>query len=101
MIWRLVQLKFQPDRVDEFLAIWQEVHTTIRRQPGCLSLMLLRDTSDPAAFATWSCWTDRRALQIYRRSNFFGEFWPQVKTLLREPAQAVSYEQIEEITAPQ
>lgn len=91
MIVRLVRLKLHPDHVAEFLAFYAQSRETIRHQPGCLNLSLLQETGDPAAFATWSCWESGRDLQRYRRSEFFRGFWPRVKSLLREPADAVSY----------
>ncbi|ABX06011.1 MAG TPA: antibiotic biosynthesis monooxygenase [Herpetosiphon sp.] len=92
MVVRLVRLKFAPEHVAEFLAFYAECEPTIRHQEGCLALSLLRETGDPTAFATWSTWESGRDLQRYRRSEFFRGFWPRVKSLLREPADAVSYD---------
>ncbi len=94
MIVRLVRLKFAPEDVQTFLDFYARSEEAIRRQEGCLSLSLLRETGDPAAFATWSTWRSSRDLQRYRRSSFFRDFWPTVKALLREPADAVSYDEI-------
>ena len=92
MIVRLVQLKFQSEKIEEFLAFYEQSHQTIRNQPGCLSLSLLHETGDPSAFATWSTWDSGRSLLLYRRSAFFRGFWPQLKAMLREPAFAVTFE---------
>lgn len=92
MIVRLVRLKFAPEHVEGFLEFFARSEQAIRHQEGCLSLSLLRETGDPAAFATWSTWRSGRDLQRYRRSDFFRSFWPTVKSLLREPAEAVSYD---------
>ncbi len=94
MIVRLVRLKFQPEHVDAFLEFYSQSEPSIRAQPGCLSLALVRETGDPTAFATWSAWRSGRDLQAYRRSEFFRSFWPAVKAKLREPADAVSFEQV-------
>lgn len=94
MIVRLVRLKFPPEHVATFLEFYAQSEPSIRAQPGCLSLALVRETGDPDAFATWSAWRSGRDLQAYRRSDFFRSFWPTVKSLLREPADAVSFEQL-------
>jgi (4S)-4-hydroxy-5-phosphonooxypentane-2,3-dione isomerase len=102
MIWRLVHLKFHPERVSDFLALFQAASERIRELPGCLSLVLFQDQQDPTAFATWSGWREASDLQDYKRSPIFAEFWPQVKALLREPALAISYTEVEvdEVPSP-
>ena len=92
MIVRLVRLKFAPEHVEAFLDFYARSEPAIRGQAGCLALSLLRETGDEAAFATWSTWRSGRDLQRYRRSPFFCDFWPAVKAMLREPAEAMSYE---------
>ena len=92
MIVRLVRLKFAPENVEEFLEFYARSEPAIRAQEGCLALSLLRETGDPGSFATWSTWQSGRDLQRYRRSEFFRGFWPTVKALLREPAEAASFE---------
>ena len=94
MIVRLVRLKFAPEHVQTFLDFYARSAEAIRGQEGCLSLSLLQETGDPTAFATWSTWRSGRDLQRYRRSDFFRDFWPVVKALLREPADAVSYDEL-------
>ncbi len=94
-VTRLVRIYFQPDKVDEFLAFYQQLRPQIARQPGCISVQLLRQANDPAAFATWSVWESQAALDAYRTSEFFRSFWPQVKTWFRQPAEAVSFDPVE------
>ena len=94
MIVRLVRLKFKPEHIEEFLAFYEQSRETIRHQQGCLTLSMLRETNDEAAFCTWSTWRSGRDLQQYRRSEFFRDFWPRVRAMLREPAEAVSYEHL-------
>ena len=91
MLTRLVCMRFQPDKVDEFLRLYAAARATIAAQPGCCGVLLLREAEDPAAFATWSQWTDAAALEAYRTSVFFRGFWPEVKALFRTPAEAASF----------
>lgn len=92
MLARLVRLYLQPGQVEAFLALYAEARPHIEAQPGCLGVQLARQQDDPAAFATWSLWTDAAALERYRRSAFFRAFWPRVRALFRRPAEAVSFE---------
>lgn len=92
MLARLVRMRFQPDKVDQFLALYAAAHPAIRTQPGCYSVQLVRAADDPTIFATWSLWEDVQALDAYRTSSFFVQFWPQVKALFRQPAEATSFE---------
>lgn len=94
MLARLVRMHFQPDKVDEFLALYAVAYPVISAQPGCFSVQLVRQQDDPSAFATWSLWQDAAALEAYRTSAFFLEFWPQVKALFRQPAQAISFDAV-------
>lgn len=92
MLTRLVRMRFQPDRVDAFLALYAVMRPKIVSQPGCRSVQLVREIDDPAAFATWSVWESAAALEAYRTSAFFRQYWPQVRALFRQPAEAVSFE---------
>lgn len=95
MLTRLVRMHFQPDRVEEFLAFYEQLRPQIAGQPGCVSVQLLRQADDPSSFATWSVWESAEALDAYRTSEFFGSFWPQVKTWFRHRAEAVSFDAVE------
>ncbi len=92
MLTRLVRMHFQPDKVDEFLALFDAARSTISAQPGCHGVQLLRQTDAAASFATWSVWEDAAVLEAYRSSAFFQGFWSRVKALFREPAEATSYD---------
>jgi hypothetical protein len=96
MLTRLVRMRFQPEQVETFLALYAAMHPRIVGQPGCLSVQLVREIDDPAAFATWSVWESVAALDAYRTSDFFRQYWPQVRALFRQPAEAVSFEAVGE-----
>lgn len=95
MLFRLVRMRFQPDQVEAFLHLYAAASPTIAGQPGCLSVQLVRERDDPTAFATWSVWETAEALEQYRASPFFVQFWPRVKALFRAPAEAVSFEGVQ------
>jgi len=81
MIKRIVRMEFQPDRVDDFLAIFNASKAQIRHFPGVHSLELLRDKGQPNVFYTLSEWESEEALNAYRHSELFGQVWPQTKAL--------------------
>jgi autoinducer 2-degrading protein len=95
MLARLVRMRFQPEHVEAFLALYTEARPRIEAQPGCLGVQLAREAHDPTAFATWSLWEDATALERYRASEFFAGFWPRVRMLFRESPEAVSFEVVE------
>jgi quinol monooxygenase YgiN len=95
MLTRLVRMYIQPERVEDFVLFYEQIRPQIARQPGCVSVQLLRQADDPSAFATWSIWESSAALDAYRSSEVFRSFWPQVKRWFRQPAEAVSFEPFE------
>ena len=94
MVTRIVKMTFRNDCTQEFLLIFDQYQSRIRAAEGCISLALLRDTSDPRVFFTYSKWEDALFVDQYRQSNVFGEVWPRVKLLFDEPAQAWSVESL-------
>ena len=52
MVIRLVRMHFHDEYVEQFLRLYQQAQPMIRSQPGCRSLVLVRQTDDPTAFAT-------------------------------------------------
>ncbi len=51
-IIRLVRMRFRPEAVATFLALYEQARPVITAQPGCRSIQLVRQIDDPAAFAT-------------------------------------------------
>ena len=71
---RLVRMRFHAKHVEQFLALYQLAQPMIRSQPGCRSVLLVHQTDDAAAFATWSLWDDAASIDAYRTSAFFRGF---------------------------
>lgn len=90
MIVRLVAMRFQPGKGQEFLRIFTESSHAIRTQQGCLYLSLLQ--SSPDDFVTVSHWQNEYDLDAYRHGQLFGSIWPRLKVLFREKAWAESFE---------
>ena len=91
---RFVRMTFQPEKVAEFLVIFEASKAKIRAMPGCTHLELLRDLDQPNVFVTHSHWHNADALNAYRHSQLFIETWAKTKVLFAEKPLAFSVEQV-------
>ena len=90
MIIRIVKMGFEPEKVSDFLAIFDASCEKIRAFPGCQYLELLRDESHPHRFFTYSWWKEASDLENYRRSELFRNTWAATKVLFSEKPEAWS-----------
>ena len=81
MIKRIVKMSFQPDKIDEFLSLFESVKKKIRNSEGCQHLELLQDQSNPSIIFTYSYWLEERYLEQYRFSDLFESTWAKTKKL--------------------
>ena len=88
MITRIVMLNFQPDRVDEFLEIFNQNKQVLAKSDGCIRLEIFKSTSDTDTYVTISNWQSEEHLEMYRQSELFKEIWSKVKPLFNNKAQA-------------
>ncbi len=89
MLRRLVKMTFLPDKVDDFIAVFEESKQKIRAMPGCRHLELWRNGT---IFFTYSIWETEEALNHYRFSELFKTTWAKTKVLFAEKAEAWSLE---------
>ena len=94
MIIRIVKLKFQKDKVADFLNLFDNVVTKVNAYPGCQQMHMVRDLNDETLFFTYSVWENRTALGNYRNSPLFQTIWPQIKPWFSEKAEAWSTEKV-------
>ena len=90
MLVRIVKMRFQEDKIEAFLANFNQVKEKIRGFEGNQFLELYQDKNDPRIFFTYSYWKDEESLNKYRKSALFQEVWPQTKALFDEKPQANS-----------
>ncbi|MBL4715495.1 MAG: antibiotic biosynthesis monooxygenase [Bacteroidetes bacterium] len=90
MIKRIVKMTFQPDKVDEFLTVFDQSKKMIRDFPGCNYMELLRDKADQHVLFTVSVWDSVDSLDQYRNSEFFEATWTKTRALFLEKAEAWS-----------
>lgn len=80
-------MTFQPDKTDDFIAIFEESKMKIRAMPGCKHLELWRREN---IFFTYSMWESEDALNNYRHSELFKETWQRTKVLFSDKPEAWS-----------
>jgi quinol monooxygenase YgiN len=97
---RIVTMTFTPDKVADFLTLFDERSESIRTFPGCEALDLVRDTSSPNVMSTISIWSSEEALDEYRRSKIFLTTWEQTKTMFADRPRAATYEPLRSVRPP-
>jgi quinol monooxygenase YgiN len=89
-ITRIVRMEFAPEKVEDFLTLFNATKTQIRHFPGVLHLELHRDAEKPNVFYTYSIWENAGALEAYRVSALFASVWSRTKVLFAGRPQAFS-----------
>jgi hypothetical protein len=84
-------MTFDPAKVPEFLALFEESRDRIRNQDGCLHLELLTDVRHPNVMMTFSIWTSEEALESYRGSGLFKSTWSKARALFAAKPEATSF----------
>jgi quinol monooxygenase YgiN len=74
-------MTFRPDKVVDFLEIFEQSQPTIKAMAGCHHVELWQDLELSNVFITHSHWDDVAALNAYRDSTFFKNVWCQTKVL--------------------
>ncbi len=90
MINRIVRMSFQPDKVDDFLSVFNASKIFIASFEGCRSLKLLQDANKSNVYFTYSIWESADNLEAYRKSKLFENTWAQTKILFNDKPQAWS-----------
>ena len=84
MINRIVRMSFQPEKVDEFLKVFDASKKMISNFNGCSSLKLLQDEHQKNVYFTFSIWENEGCINTYRNSELFNNTWSKTKILFNE-----------------
>ncbi|MCH3883302.1 MULTISPECIES: putative quinol monooxygenase [Tenacibaculum] len=84
MFVRIVKLSFHPEKVEEFLSIFDKKKEFIRGYEGCSLLEVYRDKTNPNVFFTYSYWEKEDHLENYRNSVLFRGIWAKIKVLFND-----------------
>lgn len=90
MLLRIVRMEFQPEKLADFLAIFEKSKQRIRNFSGCQYLALHTDAQNPNVRYTYSKWESEAALDVYRNSELFATTWANTKVLFAAKPQAFS-----------
>jgi len=94
MLTRIVKMKFKIEKVAEFEQKFISIKEIIRNQPGCHSVVLLHDKTNPSVFFTYSIWSDDSDLERYRNTDFFKTTWQHTKRLFDAKPEAWSLNEV-------
>ncbi|MEM6830934.1 MAG: antibiotic biosynthesis monooxygenase family protein [Bacteroidota bacterium] len=90
MLKRIVRMEFHPEKVTDFLSLFEEVKDKIANQEGCTHLELCQDASFPYVYYTFSLWKEEKFLEAYRNSELFEATWAKTKVLFNGKPRAYS-----------
>lgn len=93
MMIRIVKMTFDPEKVNEFMEIFNSSKHLIKAMQGCTRLELLNDINSANIFFTYSYWNSENDLNNYRTSELFASVWSKTKVLFIAKAEAWSVEQ--------
>ena len=97
MINRIVRMTFDPDKLDEFIKVFNQSKSNIASFPGCHGLKLLQDSNEKNVYYTYSLWLHDESLQRYRKSELFKGVWADTRALFIDKPQAWSTEVIDNV----
>ncbi|MDP1726583.1 MAG: antibiotic biosynthesis monooxygenase family protein [Bacteroidota bacterium] len=92
MINRIVRMSFEPDKVADFLQVFEQAKEKIAAFEGCEGLTLLRDAHQAHVMFTYSYWRDQDCLNKYRFSDLFKDTWAKTKIHFNDKPLAWSLE---------
>jgi heme-degrading monooxygenase HmoA len=83
-------MSFDPEKVHDFIVLFNESKEHIAHFPGCTSLKLLRDAQEANVYFTYSTWLSQEHLDQYRKSELFKNVWSQTRVLFNDKPMAWS-----------
>ena len=97
MLIRIVRMSFKQEKVNEFLAMFDEVKHKIRNQEGCSHLELQQYYYHKNIYSTYSIWENDKALNSYRNSELFKSVWGKTRSMFEEKPIAFSSRIVEKV----
>lgn len=89
-ITRVVRLSFEPNKITEFVELFNQSKPVISNFDGCLDVSLYQDHDYPNVMYTLSKWQSIESLEAYRQSDFFKITWRKTKMLFNDSPKAFS-----------
>lgn len=98
MIVRVVELKFEKENLQLALKKLEDIAPKVRSMEGCSFLEISSGLKDKGMILTYSYWSSSEALNDYRNSETFINFWRDIKKLFSDPARAWSLDPLVRLT---
>ncbi len=96
MLVRLTYINVLPGRVEDVKKIYYgEVVPAVKKQPGCLDIMLLEPAIVTEEFISCTMWQTKADAEAYESSGNYQEMVDKVKDLISEAPVLKSYEAAE------
>jgi quinol monooxygenase YgiN len=97
MIVRVVELKFEKENLPLAQKMLEEIAPKVKGMEGCSYLEISSGIKDKGMIFTYSHWSSADALNAYRDSEIFRNFWRDLKKLFADPARAWSLDPLVEL----
>lgn len=88
MIIRIVKLTLDPQKLEMFCEVFDNVKKQILAFEGCQYNELLKEQSESGVVFTYSHWNSAAELDNYRNSELFKDSWAKVKPMFAAKAEA-------------
>lgn len=72
-------MSIDPVHIDDYLKYIDSIKDKISGYEGCEGLEILSDKHAEDVFFSYSIWVSEEALENYRKSDLFREFWSTIK----------------------
>ncbi len=100
-ILRIVRMEFHPEKVQEFMTIFNASKFQIRGFSGCTYLAIYTDAVQENVKYTYSLWESAANLEAYRNSALFKSTWASTKVLFQAKPQVFSLAQPNVVVLPE
>lgn len=86
------RLYIQPEHVDEFIELFQELIELTLEEPGCTGYELFQDPNDPSKFLVFETYVNQEAVEAHFAAPYFAEYGEKIGELASQPAEIIVYD---------
>lgn len=86
------RLYIQPEHVDDFIALFQELIELTLEEPGCTGYELFQDPNDPSRFLVFETYVNQEAVEAHFAAPYFAEYGEKIGELASQPAEIIVYD---------
>ena len=87
----IAKLVARPERRQDLVDLLNQLVSTARTEPGCLTYTFTADIEDENSFISVETWTDRSALEVHLSSPALAQALTKVPELLTAPPSIVGH----------